>query len=162
MQKLLQQSECNFSVTYDLYGSMLFKISMIYLGNKEDAEEVMQEAFYRLLYKSPKFRDGEHEKAWLIRTTVNLCKDMLRSAWHKRVVKMEDMEKHYDSPQELNMIREILKLPAKYKTVIHLHYFEDYSVKQIGEILHLKESAVKMRLQRGRQLLKIELEGEEK
>jgi len=74
---------------------------------------------------------------------------------------MEDIEKYYDSPQDLDIIREILKLPVKYKTVIHLYYFEDYSVKQIAEILNLKESAVKMRLQRGRQLLKIELEGEE-
>ncbi|KUO58675.1 MAG: RNA polymerase subunit sigma-24 [Gracilibacter sp. BRH_c7a] len=161
MKKLLQQSNRDFSGTYDLYGRLLFKISMIYLGNKDDAEEAMQEAFYRLLHKSPQFYDAEHEKAWLIRTTVNFCKDILRSAWHKRVEKMEDIEKYYDSPQDLDIIREILKLPVKYKTVIHLYYFEDYSVKQIAEILNLKESAVKMRLQRGRQLLKIELEGEE-
>jgi len=160
MQDLSQLPTNNFLTKYNLYGKMLFKIAIVNLGNKEDAEEAMQEAFCKLLYHAPKFNDDEHEKAWLIKITVNLCRDMLRSVWRKRVVKMEDIEKYYDDPSDTGVMKEIIVLPVKYKTVIYLYYFEDYSVKQISEILKAKESAIKMRLQRGRQLLKIELKGE--
>jgi len=156
-----QRPSSNFSIKYSLYGSMVFKIAMVNLGNKDDAEETMQEAFYKLLYKSPQFNDDEHEKAWLIRITINLCRDILRSVWHKRVVKMEEIEEYYDAPSDSSVMKEIVELPVKYKTVIYLYYFEDYSIKQISEILKTKESAIKMRLQRGRQLLKIELKGNE-
>jgi len=134
---------------------------MVNLGNKADAEETLQEAFYKLLYKAPEFNDDEHEKAWLIKITVNLCRDILRSVWHRRVVKLEDIDKYYNDPTDSGVMKEIVKLPTKYKTVIYLYYFEDYSVKQISEILKTKESAIKMRLLRGRQLLKIELKGNE-
>jgi RNA polymerase sigma-70 factor (ECF subfamily) len=131
---------------------------MVYLGNKEDAEEAMQEAFLKLIYKSPQFADSEHEKAWLIRITSNICKDMLRSVWRKRVVKTENVENYFSNPGDLNIMEDILKLPEKYKVVIHLHYFEDYSVKKMSETLRISESAIKMRLKRGREILKIELE----
>lgn len=160
MQKLSQAPGNNFSTKYDLYGNMLFKISIVHLGNKEDAEEAMQEAFYKLLYSSPEFNDDEHEKAWLIRTIVNLCRDMRRSVWYKRVIKTEEIEEYYDNSPDTDVMMEILRLPAKYKTVIYLHYYEDYSIKEISEILKIKDSAIKMRLMRGRQLLKIELKGE--
>ncbi|WP_434509874.1 RNA polymerase sigma factor [Desulfitobacterium sp. AusDCA] len=154
-----QLTVSNFSHKYNLYGKMVFRIAMVNLGNKEDAEETMQEAFYKLLYKSPEFKDEEHEKAWLIKVTVNLCRDILRSVWKKKVVKMEDIDTYYGDPYDSNILKDIVRLPTKYKTVIYLYYFEDYSIKQISEILKIKESATKMRLQRGRQLLKIELEG---
>lgn len=161
MQNLQQGPGDNFATKFNLYGKMLFKISMVYLGNKEDAEEAMQEVFYKLLYKSPHFNENEHEKAWLIRTMVNYCKDMLRSSWRKSVVKMEDIEPYYSNSTDLGIMEELLKLPPKYKAVIHLHYYEGYSVREIAVMLEVKESAVKMRLQRGRQLLKMELEGAE-
>lgn len=157
MQKI--QPVVNFDTKFNLYGNMLFKLSMVYMGNKEDAEEIMQEAFVKLLYFSPPFKDDEHEKAWLIRTTVNLCKDALRKVWRKRETMMEDIERYYQDPSDSSVIKDILDLPEMYKTVIHLHYYEDYSVRKIAEILKIKESAVKMRLQRARQLLKMELGG---
>jgi RNA polymerase sigma factor (sigma-70 family) len=160
MLKSSQLANDNFSVKYSLYGNMLFRICMVYLGNNEDAEEAMQEAFLKHMYNCPQFTSDEHEKAWLIRITTNICKDVLRSVWHKRVVKMEDIENYNDNPSDIHFMEEILKLPAKYKAVIHLYYFEDYSVKQISETLKTSESAVKMRLKRGRDILKIELEGE--
>ncbi len=160
MQKLYHRPGSNFSEAFALYADMLFKISMTYLGSREDAEEIMQEVFYKLLTHSPAFADGEHEKAWLIRTAVNLCKDTQRSAWHRKVIKTEEMEAYYDDPAEIGIMEDIMRLPVKYKTVIYLYYYEDYSVKQIAEILKIGESAVKMRLRRGRELLKMELEGE--
>lgn len=161
MLKSSKQIADNFSQKYNLYSDMLCKICMIYLGNKDDAEEAIQESFLKLIYKSPQFVNVEHEKAWLIRVTINVCKDMLRSIWHKQVVKMDEIEKYYDNSNEIHIIDEIIKLPSKYKDAIYLYYFEDYSVKNISEILKITESAVKMRLKRGRDSLKIELEGEE-
>lgn len=155
-----QMPDGSFSEKYSLYTNMLFRICMLHLGNREDTEEAMQEAYMRLLYKSPRFTDEEHEKAWLIRVTTNLCRDMLRSVWRKRVIKMEHIESCYDNPSDLHIMEEILKLPSKYKTVIYLHYFENYTVKDISGILKLTESAVKMRLKRGREILKMELEGD--
>jgi RNA polymerase sigma-70 factor (ECF subfamily) len=161
MQKPLQRiGGDNFSEKYSFYGNMLFKICMVYLGNKEDAEEAMQESFIKLMYKSPQFTSDEHEKAWLIRTTTNVCKDMLRSIWRKRVLKTDCIGNYYTHVSDIHIVEEILKLPVKYKATIYLYYFEDYTVKQISETLRIKESAVKMRLKRGRDILKIELQGE--
>lgn len=147
---------------YQIYGSMLFKIAMVHLGNKEDAEEAMQETFIKLLYKSPDFRDLEHKKAWLIRVMTNHCKNMQGSLWRKRVMKVEQIDDYFEftSPDRV-LMDHVLKLPFKYKTVIHLYYYEDYSVREIAGILQIKESAVKMRLNRGRKLLRMDLEGDE-
>ena len=160
MQNLLQRSGDIFPEKYSLYSDMLFRICMVYLGNKEDVEEAMQESFLKLLYKSPQFTSDEHEKAWLIRITTNICKDMLRSVWRKRVVNMDYIENYYDNASDIHIVEDILKIPAKYKAVIYLYYFEEYAVKDIAKILKITESAVKMRLKRGRDILKIQLEGE--
>lgn len=160
MERTSQGPSESFSEKYSLYGSMLYKIAIVYLGNKEDAEEAVQEVFIKLLFKAPKFKGPEHEKAWLIRVTINLCKNTVSSIWHKRVIKMESIADYCESDTDLRIAESVLSLPVKYKAAIHLHYYEDYSVKEIAETLKLSESAVKMRLQRGRQLLKLELEGE--
>lgn len=160
MEKPLQQASDLFANKYKIYSAMMYRLCMIHLGNREDAEEAMQEAFIKLIYKSPHFSSQEHEKAWFIKVTVNICRDMLRSLWRKKVVKMEEVEVFNDNPSEMYIIEEVLRLPTKYKAVIYLHYFEDYSVKQISDILKISESAIKMRLKRGREILKIELERE--
>jgi RNA polymerase sigma factor (sigma-70 family) len=153
-------TEDRFLEKYQLYGSMLFKIAMVHVGNKNDAEEAVQEAFIKLLIKAPPFLDSEHEKAWLIRVVTNICKNMVYSVWHRRVIKRDDIEIFSDSPTEIQLIEDVLRLPFKYKAVIHLYYYEEYSVKRIAETLHISESAVKMRLQRGREMLKMEMEGD--
>lgn len=160
MHSSLGESCDNFPEKYSLYGDMLYRICMVYLGNKEDVEEAMQEAFMKLIYKSPRFIDNEHEKAWLIRVAVNLCKDMVRSVWHKRVIRMDIIKNYYDNAADICIMEEILKLSPKYKDIIYLYYFEQYTVKEIAEILKVSEAAVKMRLKRGREALKIQLEGE--
>lgn len=144
--------------TYQLYGSMLYKIAMVYLGNKQDAEEAIQETFIKLIHKSPVFNDQEHKKAWMIRVITNHCKNMQGSLWRKRVVSMKDMDEFFELSSDRALMDMVLNLPFKYKSVVHLFYYEDYSVRQIADILQISESAVKMRLQRGRQLLKMDLE----
>ena len=159
MHEISLRPSDRFTEKYTTYGTMLFRIAMVYLGNKADAEEAVQETFMKLLYKAPIFHEQEHEKAWLIRVVTNICKNMLGTIWNKRVVKKENIEMYSDSTADLHVIEQVLNLPFKYKTVIHLFYYEDYSIRQIATTLQISESAVKMRMQRGRQLLKLEMEG---
>ena len=145
-----------FDAAYAVYGPMVYRLAMVYLGCSADAEDVTQEAFIRLLYHAPAFADAEHEKRWLLRVTVNLCRNQLKGFWRKRAVTLDlDIE----DPESLGVLETIVELPEKYKAPILLHYCEGYSVAEVGEILRLGQSAVKMRLKRGRELLKLELEG---
>ena len=152
------KSERGFEAAYDAYGPMVYRLAMVYLGRHADAEDVTQEAFVKLLYKAPSFADAGHERRWLLRVTANLCKDQLRGFWRKRAVALEGDYPIRD-PETFGVAEAIVALPEQYKAVLHLHYYEGYSVAEIGEILKLSQSAVKMRLSRGRELLKLEMEG---
>lgn len=144
---------------YESYKTMLYRIAFAYMGNKFDCEDILHDAFIKLCYHAPNFSSKDDEKRWIIRVTINLCKDRLRSFWHRNKVDLEELKEYASEPKDLEIMQDILRLPAKYKTVIHLHYFEGYKIKEISQILRISESAVKMRLKRGRELLKIELEG---
>ena len=148
-----------FEAAYDAYGPMVYRLAMVYLGCRADAEDVTQEAFLRLLRRAPAFADGEHEKRWLLRVAVNLCRDQLRGFWRRRAVELEP-GLPVRNPESLGLAEAIVALPEQYKGPIHLHYCEGYSVAEIGEILKLGQSAVKMRLKRGRELLRKEMEGQ--
>lgn len=148
-----------FDAVWDAYGAMVYRLAMVYLGRPADAEDVVQEVFLRLLSKAPAFTDGEHEKRWLLRVTANLCRDQLRGFWRRRAVTLE-LDRPAPDLETLGVAEAIVALPEQYKAPIHLHYCEGYSVAEIGEILNLGQSAVKMRLKRGRELLKLELEGD--
>ncbi len=148
-----------FEAAYDAYGPMVYRLAMVYLGCRADAEDVTQEAFLRLLRRAPAFADGEHEKRWLLRVAVNLCRDQLRGFWRRRAVELEP-GLPVRNPESLGLAEAIVALPEQYKGPIHLHYCEGYSVAETGEILKLGQSAVKMRLKRGRELLRKEMEGQ--
>lgn len=143
---------------FNQYKNMLFQISFSYLGNKHDCEDIIQEVFIKLCYSAPKFDDEEHEKRWLIRITINLCKNQLKSFWNRMKVPIDGLEDFFSMEEEKEIISDIIRLPIKYKNVILLHYISGYKVSEISEILKLSVSAVKMRLKRGRELLKIDLE----
>lgn len=147
-----------FEEKYDRYGAMVYRLAMVYLGRPADAEDVTQEVFFRLLYRAPVFAGGEHEKRWLLRVTANLCKNQLKR--ERRTVALE-ADYPMPSPESFGVADAVVRLPEKYKAVIHLHYYEGYSVAEIANILKLSRSGVKMRLKRGRELLKLELEGME-
>jgi RNA polymerase sigma factor (sigma-70 family) len=161
MQTKLIGQEGWFPAKYEAYGHMLYRIAMVHLGKRADAEEAVQEAFIKLLYKAPEFREQEHEKAWLIRVITNQCRNMTRSVWNRRVIKLDEIGQIGYSTPDLELLDSVLRLPFKYKSVIHLYYYEGYVVKEIADILGMRESAVKMRLKRGRELLKLEWEGED-
>lgn len=151
-------SASQFETAYDACGGAVYRLAMVYLGRHADAEDVTQEVFLRLLSKAPDFAGGEHQKRWLLQVTANLCRDQLRGFWRRRVTELEDAIPAAP-PEELETLHAVMGLPEKYKLPIHLHYYEGYSVAEVAGILKLGQSAVKMRLKRGRELLKLELEG---
>jgi RNA polymerase sigma-70 factor (ECF subfamily) len=126
------------------------------MGNVSDAEDMVQEAFLRAYEKAPEFISEEHEKAWLIRVTVNLCNSRLRSPWRKR---REPLLDSYPAPkpEQRELLGHVLSLPPKYRAVIHLFYYEGYPVKDIAELTGQKESTVRSLLTRARQKLKSDL-----
>lgn len=143
---------------YDAWGGAVYRLAMVYLGRHADAEDVTQEVFVRLLCRAPAFTGEDHKKRWLLRVTANLCRDQLRGIWRKQVTELEDTLPAAPA-QEQEALDAVLALPEQYKLPIHLYYYEGYSVAEIAGILKLGRSAVKMRLKRGREMLKIELEG---
>ncbi len=147
-----------FEEKYDQYKTVIYRIAFTYLKNNEECEDAMQEVFLKLLLSAPEFESAEHEKRWLIRVTVNYCKNNLKLFWNSRRGAMEEIEQLPADAEEKAILEEILNLPDKFKIVIYLYYVEGYKCTEIAEILDMKESAVKMRLKKGRELLKIQWE----
>ncbi len=149
-----------FKTIYNKYGDMLYRIAFVHVGNPHDAEDILQDVFFALLNNPPKFKDEEHQKAWLIRTTHNKAINVLKSASRKNV-NIDDLQIHIDDinkDTQIDIIKKVISLSPKYKSVIVLYYYNDFSVSEIAQTLKISKSAVKMRLKRSRELLKIELE----
>lgn len=154
-----------FGELYQRYKTMLFRVAFAYLGNIEDCEDILQEAFVRLYFQSPDFAQEEDRKRWILRVTINLCKSNLRSFWKKHRCSLEDWEGQVDFMQsmaieERELFIELVSLPEKYKSVLILR-LTGYSGKEIAQILSISEAAVKMRLKRGRERMKSYLERQE-
>lgn len=150
-----------FEKKYNQYKAVIYRIAFTYLKNNEECEDAMQEVFLKLLLSAPPFESAEHEKRWLIRVTVNYCKNNLKLFWNSRRGTVEEIEQLSADSEEKEILQEIYNLPEKFKIVIYLYYVEGYKCVEIAEILDLKESAVKMRLKKGRELLKIQWEKRE-
>ncbi|NOW03276.1 RNA polymerase sigma factor [Clostridium beijerinckii] len=137
----------------ETYSDMLIRISYSYMKNLSDAEDITQEVFIKLLEKRPNFKNETHEKSWLIRVAINLSKDKLKSSYFKNTTSLED--DFVDTTQEDNdVIQAVLSLPVKYRSIVFLYYYENYSISEISNILSIKESTVGSQLSRGRKLLK--------
>jgi len=154
--------ELNESVrrALDRYSHSLIKIAFAYLKNMADAEEVAQDVFLAYLQKRPRFESGEHEKAWLIRTTINKSKNRLKAGWFRsRNPVPENLS--YLPKEENEVLQAVLSLDKKYRIPIHLHYYEGYSIQEIAGILQAKPATVGTWLARGRLLLKEKMGGME-
>ncbi len=143
----------NIEKTVLKYSNMLYKICIVMLCNEQDAQDAVQDTFCRYLEKRPEFKGPEHEKAWLIRVATNICRDMLRFQARHPKIAIDDLSHRLAAPEQTETFIGLLELPPKLKIVIYLHYVDGYSVKEIAGILKLSESAVKKRLQRGRDFL---------
>lgn len=137
------------------YSNMLYKICIVMLCNEQDSQDAIQETFCRYLEKSPDFTDSEHEKAWLIQVAANICRDMLRFRSRHPMVSIDEITDSYATADDRNILTELLELPVKHRTVIYLHYVEGYQVREVASILKISEHAVKKRLQRGREQLRL-------
>ena len=141
------------------YKQSLYAVSFGIIKNKEDAEDVVQDTFYQYYVSKKEFDNEEHIKAWLLRVAINKSKNTVTSFWKKKKVSIDDYIEtlSFDAPESKELFKTVLMLPDKYKIVIHLFYYEDYSVKEISRILGISESNVKVRLNRGRSILKEKL-----
>jgi len=141
------------------YADTILKISYMYLKQTQDAEDICQDVFMKLLAKDYQFADPSAEKAWIIRTTINACKDHLRTSFWKRVAVLDE---DYDIPApkepESDLLPLVMELPKNYRISIYLHYYEGYQVKEIASILRKPENTVSAYLARGRKKLKSVLE----
>ena len=130
------------------------------LHSTSDAQDAVQEAFLKLLQKQPTFQDSEHEKAWLLRVTINIAKNEARR--RHRFADGDFPEAVPENPQESSdVLRAMQSLPESYRIVIHLYYYEGYSIKEIARLLKLPAATVGTRLRRGREKLKTILEQED-
>jgi len=136
-----------------------YRTAIAIMGNKADAEDIVQNAFVKLFEKQPDFESTEHESAWLTRVTVNLCKSRLRSHWWRKTVPLLDTYPAQTDGHRHTM-ELVLSLPSKYRTVIHLYYYEGYSTSEIAELTNQRDSTVREQLTRARRMLKDHFEGE--
>lgn len=152
-----RKSEPDVSRILQTYGDMLYRTAYLLLGNPHDVQDILQEVLLRYMEKAPDFLSQDHEKAWLLRVASNCCKDCLRFRKRHSYIDLELLKEFLPAPEKQQFMREVYALPAKYKTVLILFYFEGYSAKEIAEITKVSENAVKKRLQRAREALKLEL-----
>ena len=155
------RSEEEASRAIDQYADTVRRICMVHLKNYDDTEDIFQTVFLKYVLHSAPFRSKEHEKAWIIRVTVNACKDFLKNVFRRRTVPLEQIiEKPQEMPRKYSdLLEAVLALPEKYKDVIYLYYYEGYSAAEIGGILKKNVNTVYTLLTRARQILKTRLEG---
>jgi RNA polymerase sigma-70 factor (ECF subfamily) len=143
---------------------MVYRLALSQLRHKADAEDVFQDVFLKFVKSGKSFESGEHIKAWLIRVTINCCNKLRTTAWFRHTVPLSDNDMpeavYETSPEKSEVYNAVLELPQKYRAVIHLFYYEDMSVAEIGKVLDTKTSTVTSRLTRARQMLREKLKGE--
>lgn len=143
----------------DTYGDMIYRVSLHYMKQIADAEDVTQDVLMKLMKKIKYFDDEKQQKAWILRVTINTCKDHYRYLNVRRVFSLDEC---FDSEEEIEhdygLIYEVAKLPLKYRSVVYLYYYEQYNTKEIAAILNKKEATISTWLHRARKLLKNQIE----
>ena len=138
----------------DTYGDMLLRICYLQLHSVQDAEDALQDTYLRYIRKAPSFKCEEHRKAWLIRVAVNICRDIMRKSKRHLTENIDDLPATAALPEneEGEVLSTLMKLPEKYSSVMLLHFSEGYNYKTIAKMIGKSESAVKMRIKKGREM----------
>ena len=157
------QSEQEVNRAIEKYADMIRRICLIHLQNSADTEDIFQTVFLKYVLRSVPFESEEHEKAWLIRVTINACRDLRRSFFKSRTVLLDDLIEMPAPMLQSNreVLEAVLSLPKKYKDVVYLHYYEGYTAAEIGEILGKNVNTIYTLMTRSKILLKEKLEGDE-
>ena len=157
------RSETEINRAVDEYSDMVRRLCMLHLKNYADTEDIFQTVFLKYALSSVEFESKEHEKAWMIRVTINACKDLLKSFFRKHTVSIDQLiEQPAPVPQDHRKVLEaVLSLPKKYKDVVYLHFYEWYTAPQISEILGKNVNTVYTLLTRAKKILKTKLGGSE-
>ena len=152
-------TQTEFTAAAERYKDMIYRIALNYYGNPYDADDTVQDALLKLYRFEKPFESEEHLRSWLIRVSVNLCKNGLRKAKLRRHAALEDVEVpvQFELPEQTGLYQAVMSLHERYRTVLYLFYYEELSVSEIAEVLKIKPSAVTTRLSRARQQLKTKL-----
>jgi len=162
LQSSLLRTNEELSEMYKRHVDTVYRVCYMYMKNGPDTEDMVQNTFIRLMRDKTVFLNAEHEKAWLIRTAGNLCKDSLKNWWRQKTVGIDDaaeveVEQKFNTDSHLE---KVMALPPKYKTAVYLYYYEGYSTTEIAKMLKKNQSTIRGYLHQGRKLLKMEMEGD--
>ena len=147
---------------YEAYADMIYRLALVRTRNRADAEDVLQDVFFRCLRRQPHFRDREHQKAWLITAAINSSKSLLGRADRRHGVGPEALEfLSTEDDTDNSVYNAVMQLPEKYRTAVHLFYYEGYSVEEIGKMTETNPSTVKSHLHRAREALRKVLKEDE-
>lgn len=148
-------TEQEFHAAAERYLDMVYRIALNCLRSPADAEDAAQTVMLRLWQSGPGGLEEDRLRYWLVRVTVNVCRDLSRAPWRRRTVSLEECpEPVFEEPSRQELYDEVMALPAKYRLPLYLYYYEGYSVAEVGELLRLNPSTVQTRLARGRAKLK--------
>lgn len=157
------RSEQEVTWAIEQYSDTVRRLCMLHLKNHADTEDIFQTVFLKYALSSVAFKDKEHEKAWFIRVTLNACKDLLKSFFRSRTTSLDDlMERPAELPPDYREVLEaVLSLPQKYRDVVYLHYYEDYTAPQISRMVGKNVNTIYTLLSRAKKMLREKLRGEE-
>ena len=141
----------------DKYGDMVLRIAYTYLKNRADAEDIVQDVFLRIIDKKPSFNDESHEKSWLIRATINMCKNKVNMFWNKNKCSIDDVQEFAVSDKyntDTSVFQAVMALGEKYRVVVYMYYYEGYSTPEIANVIGKNETTIRSLLHRARNKLK--------
>ena len=154
------EQEVNRAV--EQYADMIRRLCMIHLKNYHDAEDIFQTVFLKYVLSSVVFQNAQHEKAWFIRVTINACKDLLKNVFRSRTVPLNELigQSQELTPDHSEVLEAVLSLPEKYRDVVYLYYYEEYSAAEISQLLGKNVNTVYTLLTRSKKLLRERLGGD--
>lgn len=141
----------------DKYSDMVLRIAYTYLKNRADAEDIVQDVFLRIIDKKPSFNDESHEKSWLIRATINMCKNKVNMFWNKNKCSIDDVQEFAVSDKyntDTSVFQAVMALGEKYRVVVYMYYYEGYSTPEIANVIGKNETTIRSLLHRARNKLK--------
>ena len=141
----------------DKYSDMVLRIAYTYLINRADAEDIVQDVFLRIIDKKPSFNDESHEKSWLIRATINMCKNKVNMFWNKNKCSIDDVQEFAVSDKyntDTSVFQAVMALGEKYRVVVYMYYYEGYSTPEIADVIGKNETTIRSLLHRARNKLK--------